>query len=250
MTKKEGDDPRRRALCEKPETLLRAERLEFRHEFPGPFEPQPSQGAGNVTGRKEPAGQEAQRKRQHGAKVDENDTPDTEHCHEHKANFDAGHERERHEDDVQDGRAKHDEDEHIDIAGPHLEGEEVREPRYTVVQEKEDAQEEDNPARELGVSPGSLDVCGLCHGCCDKEKEWQALPAHGDRLFVFSRIMVPVVILAFLVAVAGPEGRNLARFRLEAVTPDATHIISQQVKGDGRFVAGGDDPVNVAGRRD
>jgi hypothetical protein len=62
--------------------------------------------------------------------------------------------------------------------------------------------------------------------------------------------MVPVVILAFLVAVSGPEGCDLARFRLKAVTPDATHIIAQQVKGDGRFVAGGDDPVNVACRRD
>jgi hypothetical protein len=34
------------------------------------------------------------------------------------------------------------------------------------------------------------------------------------------------------------------------VTPDATHIIAQQVKGDGGFIAGGDDPMNVAGRRD
>jgi hypothetical protein len=76
------------------------------------------------------------------------------------------------------------------------------------------------------------------------------LPAHGDRPFLFSRTRIPVVILAFLVAVSGPEGCDLARFRIEAVTPDATHIIAQQVKGDGWFFAGGDDPVDVAFRRD
>ena len=78
--------------------------------------------------------------------------------------------RERHEDDIQNGRAERDENDHIDMAGPHLKGEEVREPRHTVVQEQEDAQEEENTARELGVSPGNLDVCDLCHGCRDKGK--------------------------------------------------------------------------------
>jgi hypothetical protein len=67
---------------------------------------------------------------------------------------------------------------------------------------------------------------------------------------MLSRTRIPVVILAFLIAVSGPEGCDLARFRLEAVTPDATHIIAQQVKGDGRIGAGGDDPVDVAFRRD
>lgn len=34
------------------------------------------------------------------------------------------------------------------------------------------------------------------------------------------------------------------------MTPDAANIISQQVKGDGGFIAGGGDPVDVAVRRD